>query len=113
MGKILTGRCLCGAVTFEARAVPEHFGTCHCNMCQRWGAGPLMAVMVKDVSFQGADQIARYRSSAWAERAFCKTCGTSLFYRVIEADLHYMSVSTFDDQARWQMVSQHQCAVAA
>lgn len=106
MGDACTGRCLCGAVSFEAKAVPEHFGACHCSMCRRWGSGPLLAVMVNDVGFEGAEHIGRYRSSDWAERAFCTKCGTGLFYRVIEADLYYMSLGLFDDQERWRMVSQ-------
>ena len=31
--------------------------------------------------FNGEENIERYSSSAWAERGFCKRCGSSLLYR--------------------------------
>lgn len=32
----------------------------------------------------GEENVGWYRSSDWAERGFCKTCGSTLFYRLIE-----------------------------
>lgn len=32
------------------------------------------------VTFKGENFITRYTSSDWAERGFCKNCGTHLFY---------------------------------
>jgi len=41
-----------------------------------------MAVPCADtVSFAGEENVAVYKSSDWAERGFCKQCGTHLFYR--------------------------------
>jgi hypothetical protein len=36
-----------------------------------------------DVTSQGAEHVAVYASSEWAERAFCKACGTHLYYKLL------------------------------
>ncbi len=78
------GRCLCGAVSFTIQDLRKDYGTCHCKMCQRWAGSALLAVTVEDaqIRFEGEDHIGRFQSSDWAERAFCTTCGTGLWYRV-------------------------------
>lgn len=50
-----------------------------------------------DVTFTGEDQIGIYDSSAWAERGFCKSCGSTLFYRFKSNGQHMMSVALFGD----------------
>jgi hypothetical protein len=100
-----TGSCLCGAVSFEITDAPERVGACHCGMCRKWSGGIYIGVhcVEAQATFTGKDNIATYSSSPWAERAFCKTCGTSLYYRVTapgphHGDLH-MGFGTFDDQS--------------
>jgi hypothetical protein len=66
-------------------------------MCRKWGGGPLMATDCgSNVSFVGDEAITSYRSSEWAERGFCKFCGTHLFYRLIESNQYIMPVGLFD-----------------
>lgn len=79
-----TGKCLCGAVQFEIRDLNPEFGVCHCKMCQRWAGSGFMGLTVptETISFEGEDHIARYQSSEWAERAWCKECGSNLWYQV-------------------------------
>ena len=93
-----SGRCLCGAVTFEATGVEKHVHACHCSMCRRWSGGPGLAVSVASVDFQGEDNIERYDSSDWAERGFCKTCGSNLFY-LLKPARYIMQVGAFNEQA--------------
>ncbi|QLC25728.1 GFA family protein [Parasphingopyxis algicola] len=93
------GRCLCGAVTITAKTAGHGVGSCHCAMCRRWGSGPFMDVDCgQDVRIEGEENITRYQSSDWAERAFCRKCGTNLFYRLKEADHHIVSVGLFEPE---------------
>ena len=94
------GRCLCGAVKFTAKHISNHVEACHCSMCRRWGGGPLMAVACgTEVAFAGEDNITVYNSSEWAERGFCRQCGTHLFYRLKESKEYQMAAGQFEDQA--------------
>lgn len=80
---------MCGAVRFAADAAHHDFNACHCEMCRRWTGSALLAVTVPDagVIWSGAEHIARFQSSAWAERGWCMRCGSSLFYKTTDATL--------------------------
>ena len=94
----MEGQCLCGAVTVSAANNP-HVEACHCGMCRRWGGGPLLAVSCgSDVQFTGREQVGVYDSSEWAERGFCKRCGTHLFYRFKPADTYAVPAGLFEHQ---------------
>lgn len=105
------GACLCGAVSFEADPAEMHCHACHCESCRRWSGGPFLAVPVgTQVSFRGAENIRRYVSSDWAERAFCGTCGSTLYYRVTaegegQGDT-YLAIGLFDDPDGFPLVSE-------
>jgi hypothetical protein len=101
-----TGQCLCGAVKFTAWDVPHQIGTCHCGQCRRWASGPYFAVAAGSIAFEGEDNLGRYRSSDWAERGFCKVCGSSLFYRMVKEDRYMMAVGSFDDQSGFELSHQ-------
>ncbi len=92
------GRCLCGRVKVSAPGMSTGVAACHCSMCRRWSGGPLLAVECgTEVSFEGEEHIGVYDSSAWAERGFCRNCGTHLFYRLKDGKQYIMPVGLFDD----------------
>ena len=92
------GSCLCGAIRITAN-INNNVGACHCGMCRKWGGGPLMAINCgTDVSFEGEENISVFNSSDWAERGFCKKCGSHLFYRLKESKEHIIPAGLFDDQ---------------
>ncbi|EPJ43270.1 MAG: hypothetical protein OFPII_42690 [Osedax symbiont Rs1] len=47
------------------------------------------------MEFEGAENIQEYQSSAWASRAFCKNCGTHLYYRLLKTNAYNMPVGIF------------------
>jgi len=96
------GRCLCGAVEFTAKNINNNVAACHCGMCRKWGGGPLIVVSCgSEVAFEGEDNITVYNSSDWAERGFCKKCGSHLFYRLKENNEHQIPAGLFDNQANF------------
>ncbi|MEM1046870.1 MAG: GFA family protein [Pseudomonadota bacterium] len=101
------GKCLCGAVTIWVGAAHTDVGICHCAMCRRWGSGPNMAIEVgKDLVIDGFESITTYRSSEWAERAFCRTCGSNLYYRIVEEDTYAVCVGLFEEFRGMELKSQ-------
>lgn len=93
----MKAKCLCGAIEVEA---PDHgeIGLCHCSMCRRWTGGPMFAVHCgPDVRFSGQAP-SRYQSSDWAERGFCPTCGTHLFYHLLPSDEYILTAGLFQDR---------------
>jgi hypothetical protein len=63
----------------------------------------VFAAAATDVVFEGAEQIGRYASSEWAERGFCKVCGSALFYFLKPAGMYMMSVGAFDDPSSFRL----------
>jgi len=91
------GHCLCGAIGISVKTMSKNIGGCHCQMCRKWGGGPLLVVDCgSEVSFEGQENITTFNSSEWAERAFCKQCGTHLFYRLKQNSQHFIPVGLFE-----------------
>ena len=99
------GSCLCKAVNFEVNSASHEVGVCHCNMCRTWSGGPYVGVDCgTDVKFAG--EITTFNSSEWAERAFCASCGTHLYYRFKANGQTIMPAGLFDDNEN--LVMDHQ-----
>lgn len=49
-----------------------------------------------NVEFTGAENITVYASSQWAERAFCKVCGTHLYYKLLATGEYFVPAGAFD-----------------
>jgi len=102
----LGGRCLCGAVSFTASNVQPRYHVCHCGMCRRWNGGPSMTIIAGAVEFEGGDHIAVYDSSDWAQRAFCRHCGSNLYYRFKQSSDWFLWAGLFDDQSQFELGSE-------
>lgn len=101
------GHCLCGAVHIVASTMSTKVGVCHCGMCRRWTGGPLFAIDCgSDVAFKGQENIGIFASSDWAERGFCKKCGSHLFYRLKQANQYIVPAGIFDHTE--QLIFDHQ-----
>jgi hypothetical protein len=59
-----------------------------------------------EVAFSGSENITVFRSSPWAERGFCRICGTHLFYRLVSGQLFEIPVGLLGDDARWTLTQQ-------
>ncbi len=102
-----TGKCLCGAVQILAASPKDHFDAWHCSMCRKWGGGPFFAVECgADVEFRGSENITTFASSEWAERGFCKSCGTHLFYRLRETNQYEVPAGLFNSTQHWDFHQQ-------
>jgi hypothetical protein len=78
---MLTGRCHCGAVTYEMPAETIHRALCHCTDCRRSAGAPMVAwamAPADQVKIDGPTRV--YASSEHGRRHFCGACGTGLFY---------------------------------
>ena len=93
----IQGQCLCGAIQVTAKQVAKSIGACHCSMCTNWTGGPLLTIDCgTEVSFKGEVNIAVFNSSEWAERGFCKQCGSHLFYLLKETKQYFIPAGLFN-----------------
>lgn len=94
----MRGACLCGKVTFELPAESRSVSVCHCTMCRRQSAGPVMALHGAGVpQIAGASPLRWFRSSDWGERGFCGDCGSALFWRIVASGETFVSAGALID----------------
>ncbi|MBK1695986.1 GFA family protein [Rhodovibrio salinarum] len=90
--------CLCGSVHCDVEIDSPEIHCCHCKMCRRWGGGPAFVVtLAKAPQFSDASALKIYRSSEWAERLFCRHCGTSVLWRSLDGTFQALPVALLDD----------------
>lgn len=95
------GTCLCGAIQLAVTLDDTRVSACHCSMCRKWSGGPLLvAHSTQPLQFSGA-QPAVYDSSDWAQRGFCPSCGTHLFYRLKAGGFDAVPVGVLDGDTAW------------
>jgi hypothetical protein len=82
---MLRGSCLCGAVAYNAAGPIESASHCYCTMCRKQhgaAAGTYANVARAGLTIERGDAfIVEYASSAHGRRAFCRQCGSTLFWR--------------------------------
>lgn len=80
----ITGRCLCGVVSYSINGQPLGMGQCHCKDCQRASGTGHMSL----ARFRKDDVVIKGQTTSYASRAdsgntntrhFCPTCGSRIY----------------------------------
>ncbi|MCC1494776.1 GFA family protein [Cognatishimia sp. F0-27] len=101
-GTTLEGRCLCGAVTVTARAATQpRLHACHCAMCRRHTSGLFVSIETEAPEITGPAR--SFQSSDWAERGFCGTCGSTLWYGTRADGVRHLAAGLFEDAGHGRM----------
>ena len=106
--KPLTGRCLCGAVTYSADADPIIQAVCHCADCQRQTGNPFSVIVgVPRAAFNvEGSTLASFATigedhGGETQRNFCSACGSPLFSLSAAApEFAFIKAGSLDD-ASW------------
>ncbi len=103
----LTGKCLCGAITYSLKSPTGEVGTCHCKMCRTWSGGVVFALVdATDLTIDGEANLSVFKSSDWGERCFCGTCGTNLFWRSEQFGHLAVMAGALQEEDRLKFVSE-------
>ena len=65
-----------------------------------------MGASATGVEFEGEEHVGRYASSEWAERGFCRRCGSHLFYYLKPAGQYILCVGSFDDASPFTLAGE-------
>jgi hypothetical protein len=106
--RLITGRCLCGNITYSADAEPVVQAVCHCEDCQRQTGGPFTVVVgVPRSAFTvEGDTLASFATvgedhGGESQRHFCTTCGAPVFsIAAVLPDVALIKAGSLDD-ASW------------
>ncbi len=100
-----TGRCLCGAITYEFPNAPAMTGVCHCKNCQRQAGSAfstLAGVPAAEFKFtQGEPKLYEdgdTQSGNTVQRYFCGECGSPIYSAIpSQPDTLFLKTGTLDD----------------
>lgn len=110
----LTGRCLCGGVSYRADAEPVVQAVCHCADCQRQTGNPFSAIVgVPRAAFSvEGSTLASFSTTGSdhgleTERHFCSACGSPLFSNAAAApEVTYIKAGSLDDISWFKPVAE-------
>lgn len=85
-----TGRCDCGLVRYSVHGPLREVYNCHCSRCRRITGHFLAATAAHadDVSFVSDATLKWYAPHETVQYGFCAECGSTLFWRAMNAPEH-------------------------
>ena len=106
--KPVTGRCLCGAVTYRIDAEPVAQAVCHCTDCQRQTGNPfsVIAGFPREAFHVEGDTLGSFTTigtdhGGETKRHFCSACGSPLFSdAAVMPQVIFLKAGSLDD-ASW------------
>ena len=79
-------------------------------MCQRWSGGLFVCFTADAAAVSVTGEVTCYRSSAFAERAFCARCGSHLWFNDVEEGCapqsYELMPGLFDAAGSWPLRSE-------
>ena len=100
----IKGHCLCGAVQVTAQTDNPKLRACHCDMCRQHTSGAFFSIKTVTGSEVVTGTFQTYQSSEWAERGFCPTCGSTLWYGTTADGLRNFAAGLFPNAGDAPMV---------
>lgn len=105
--KVISGQCLCGAVKIRAQIAEPVLRACHCEMCRRHTSAAFLSVQTVPGSVEVSGPATSFASSEWAERGFCATCGSTLWYGTVHDGARNLAAGLFEDAAGAVLVQEY------
>ncbi len=104
---MLTGRCLCGEVTYELSGDLIATAVCHCDRCQRQGGAAFSVNLVAHESqLAVTGELKTYvetgenNDGEYVRRRFCGTCGSPIVSEIVmSAGIVAVKAGTLDNKS--------------
>lgn len=109
----ITGRCLCGDVSFSISTSVQRIYRCHCSLCQKQtGAAANAATFVDENALNwltGTELITSYVKESGFCSNFCSRCGSPVPNRLRNTDQFWVPVGLLEG-AKVEQVVAHVCS---
>ena len=101
----VSGGCYCGRVRYRASGVSRQVTECHCSECRKQAGHRYASAGAKasNIEIEGAANVTWYRASPDAERGFCSTCGSHLFWKPSNEDYIAILAASIDEPTGLRM----------
>jgi hypothetical protein len=106
--EIHRGGCLCGAVRYEVAGPLRQIVACHCGQCRRTSGHFVAATAARRerLNLTAEEGLRWFRSSDHAQRGFCGTCGSNLFWQQDGAETICIMAGSLDQPTGLKLVAQ-------
>ena len=113
----MTGRCLCGAITYELEGDPIATAVCHCDHCQRQGGSAFSVnVVAHESQLSLSGELSTYEDrgqsgdAVYVHRNFCGSCGSPIFSALMDPEgVIALKAGTLDDRSAVQPTVEAWC----
>ena len=98
--RMLSGRCLCGAVRYRVADAFRYALNCHCSDCRRATGSafkPFAGIEREKLSLVAGGNALLIYGDEDAHDARCRTCGSLLYSVVREGTFVHVTLGTLDD----------------
>jgi hypothetical protein len=103
----LSGRCLCGSITYELAGDLIATAVCHCDHCQRQGGSAFSVNLIAQQSqltvtgeLQTYEERGEQGDAVYVRRRFCGSCGSPIVSEIMQpAGLIAVKAGTLDDKS--------------
>ena len=108
MSKLISGRCMCGAVSYEIKGDPQTSLICQCTQCQKiTGTGNAPQIAFSHNTFELEGNLSYFKQSAddgnIVSNGFCPSCGNPILKNTTAfPDQIYIHVGSLDDPSIFQ-----------
>ncbi len=104
---MLTGSCLCGAITYELAGDVIATAVCHCDHCQRQSGGAFSVNLLAHRSqltvhgeLQTYVETGEHDDGEYVYRRFCGSCGSPIVSELVQTDgVIAVKAGTLDDKS--------------
>lgn len=102
-----TGSCLCGKVQLTFDKFERPFRCCHCTQCRKQTGTYVTAghVLDDDLTIQGDEHLNWYKASDFAQRGFCRHCGSLLMWKMDDTDYTAVMAGCIDGKTDTAVVA--------
>ena len=112
-----TGRCLCGAVTYELAGDLIATAVCHCDHCQRQGGSAFSVNLIAHESqltvrgeLKTYDERGELGDQVYVRRRFCPSCGSPIVSELaLSNGIIAVKAGTLDDKSAVQPTVEAWC----
>ena len=93
---MMNGSCNCGAIQYRVTGPVWGASNCHCGQCRKQSGNVWASAVVPQSDLTITGEPRWYASSTDAQRGFCPTCGSFLFWKHNEETSMSFSLGTID-----------------
>ena len=105
----MSGKCLCGEVSFEIKGKVPNLYQCHCSLCRKaTGSSANAATLInKDdlIWLSGRNAVKSYEDKTGFRSSFCEKCGCPVPNVVKNTDVYWLPAGLLDNVSGIQVVA--------